>query len=243
MRPLGGSTTSDVRRPVGFADVNTALYAPATSWALPRLARSLRPASAAAFSSRAVRSSSVKKSLSAYWTGRSNGVSNSSSQMPCRSGCHHGVRGAGPAFAFPALAVPAAPPAAGAWPEAAPCSKTARAVMTTAKPHASKIRRLIVVLLYPRADATSTAIRRQAASELPRRHLRAVSGHASPTAIAHHPHVGVAQVHFRALPLPDADQVQREPDDGRVAVYPDHELVLNRRLHLLIEVGNKLQLL
>ena len=32
IRPLGGTTTIAVGRPVGFADVNTALYAPATSW-------------------------------------------------------------------------------------------------------------------------------------------------------------------------------------------------------------------
>ena len=43
MRPLAGSTTSDVRRPVGFADVNTALYAPATSCTLPRSTRWSRP--------------------------------------------------------------------------------------------------------------------------------------------------------------------------------------------------------
>ena len=43
IRPFGGSTTSDVRRPVGFADVNTALYAPATSCWLPRSTRRLRP--------------------------------------------------------------------------------------------------------------------------------------------------------------------------------------------------------
>ena len=40
---------------------------------------------------------------------------------------------------------PAAPPAAGAWPEAPLCRKTARAVMTTAKPNALNIRRVIVV--------------------------------------------------------------------------------------------------
>ena len=99
IRPFGGSTTCDVRRPAGFAEVNTALYAPATSCWLPRSARRLRPMAPERCASCAARSWSVKNSLFAFSALRSNGVVNSSSQIPWRSGWPHAVFGAGPVAA------------------------------------------------------------------------------------------------------------------------------------------------
>ena len=63
MRPFAGSTTIDVRRPVGLTDVNTALYAPAASRSDPRGARLLRPMLPDRASSCLARSASVNSSL------------------------------------------------------------------------------------------------------------------------------------------------------------------------------------
>ena len=63
--PSGGSTTSEVRRPVGLTDMNTALYAPATSRSVPFCWRG-RSSMTARCSSNAALSSSVKNSFPAY---------------------------------------------------------------------------------------------------------------------------------------------------------------------------------
>ena len=61
-RPSGGSTMSDVRRPVRFIDMKSELYAPATSSSVPRSTRRSRPRSATRSLSSSARSSSVKNS-------------------------------------------------------------------------------------------------------------------------------------------------------------------------------------
>src|SRR5262249_51056416 len=67
-------------------------------------------------------------------------------------------------------------------------------------------------------------------------------GDALPAAVAEHKHIGVAQRQFRRLPLPDADQMEREPDYGAVAIDLYDEVVLNRRFHLLVELGRQREL-
>src|SRR5216684_2020069 len=74
-------------------------------------------------------------------------------------------------------------------------------------------------------------------------HSRALARYALPLAVAHHPDVGIAQRQLGLLPLLDANHMQSEPDHGRVAVDRHRELVLNGRLHLLIELSRERQLL
>ena len=74
IRPSGGSTMSDVRRPVGLTDWNTALYAPATSRSLPRSTRWSRRSSPARCLSSSARSSSVNDLLVGKLGGRWSGV-------------------------------------------------------------------------------------------------------------------------------------------------------------------------
>ena len=82
---------SEVRAPVCLTDINCALYAPATSSSVPRSTRLSRPSSAARSLSSSARCASVKNSWFAYLGERCKGVSDSSVQMPCRSGSPHGV--------------------------------------------------------------------------------------------------------------------------------------------------------
>ena len=96
--PFGGSTINDVRRLMCLNDKNTLLYAPATSRSLPRCPR-LSPSAFCCPLSRPARcssssacSSSVRYARFPYRSDRSKGVSNSSVQMPWRSGSPHGVR-------------------------------------------------------------------------------------------------------------------------------------------------------
>src|SRR5262245_27352996 len=53
-----------------------------------------------------------------------------------------------------------------------------------------------------------------------------VSGHAAPTAVAEHPHVGIAQRQLRGLALLEPDQMEREPDNGGIAEHSYGEVVL-----------------
>jgi len=72
--PSGGSTISDVRRPVCFRNWKTALYAPATSSCVPRTVRLSLPGSDARCLSSSAISASVKNSRPAYFAGRCMGV-------------------------------------------------------------------------------------------------------------------------------------------------------------------------
>ena len=70
MRPSGGSTISDVRRPVCLRLRNTELYAPATSSSVPRTERVSLPGIAERILSSSAISASVKNSRPAYFAGR-----------------------------------------------------------------------------------------------------------------------------------------------------------------------------
>src|SRR5258707_15057641 len=103
IRPSGGSTISDVRAPTCLLDTKTAwLYARGTSNSVPRSAGLASPYSTDRCLSSSSRCASVKNSWLAYFGGRCKAVSNSSVQMPCRSGSPQGVFSATPTLPSPA---------------------------------------------------------------------------------------------------------------------------------------------
>src|SRR5688572_2983418 len=81
-----------------------------------------------------------------------------------------------------------------------------------------------------------------AGASLPLRHPGALAGYALPPAVANDPDVGVSQRHFRPLAVLQADQPQRKPDYGGVAVDAHGEFLGGRGLDRLVECGHQREL-
>jgi len=70
-----------------------------------------------------------------------------------------------------------------------------------------------------------------------------VTRYAEPAAIAHDPHVGVAQIRFRALSVADPYHAKRKPDDRGVTVLSHRKVVGHSRFDPTIERCGERELL
>jgi hypothetical protein len=66
--------------------------------------------------------------------------------------------------------------------------------------------------------------------------FRAVARNTLPPIFTPHEHIHVPKIDLNPLSLPGPSHTEREPDDSRVAIELDDELLLFGRIHLLIEV-------